>query len=115
MVSRACIKHRAVMMGIATGDMPEVALIWAVQRREGSNECFGQGLGCKKKECSWRRACVALDFYADVRLPIGQGTACRGQQGPRFAEKTKRTAGFVERVLAVAGKLEPVPTVSGVS
>lgn len=72
MVSAEQIKHRAMMMAIATGDMPNVELIWAVQRREGSLACFGRGDGCKNRSCKWRLQCIALDFYGDTKLPIAE-------------------------------------------
>lgn len=60
------------MMGVKTGDMPEVDLIWAIQHNEGSEMCFGQGYQCKNRDCRWRDQCIALDFYDDMRLPIAQ-------------------------------------------
>ena len=57
-------------MGIATGDMPDVEFIWAVQRTEDSDVCFGQGNGCTRRNCRWRARCVALDFFADYTLPM---------------------------------------------
>jgi len=63
MISRVMIRDRAVRMAIATGDMPEVDLIWAVQKTEGNQPCFGQGLGCAHLDCRWRGKCTALDFH----------------------------------------------------
>ena len=63
MVSRERIKNQAVMMGIETGDMPEVDYIWEVQRYEGRESCFGQGIGCVKTNCHWRESCLALSFH----------------------------------------------------
>ena len=73
MLSKEAIKFRAVKMGIATGDMPDVEFVWSVQRAEGVEECFGQGLTCQRKMCSWRKNCVALDFFADSPVPVLSG------------------------------------------
>jgi|GEM_PF-1404785 len=59
------VKHRAVMMGIRTGDMPEVEFIWSVQESEGMKACFGQGRDCLEVGCNWRKQCQALEFYAN--------------------------------------------------
>jgi len=65
MLSRAAIKNKAVLMGIQTGDMPDVEFIWAVQKAEGNEACFGDGLTCGKRSCRWRKQCLALDFFGD--------------------------------------------------
>lgn len=78
MTPREEIKHRAFMMGIASGDMPNVDLIWSLQKVEGFQDCFGQGLHCKTKHCKWRSRCIALDFYADTPLPIARAAASPG-------------------------------------
>ena len=116
MVPRESIKHRAVMMGVATGDMPDVDVIWATQRLEGEKECFGQAIGCSDKGCKWRRHCAALDFYADVRLPVVAAAAVKREQ-MRIGQDSQEEEvdGFVDRECATAGTLEPVPTVSGAS
>ena len=72
MFSTEQIKHRAMMMGILTGEMPDVQFIWSVQTAEGSNPCFGQGQDCKQVDCRWRRKCRALDFYQDATLPTSR-------------------------------------------
>ena len=56
------------MMGICTGDMPEVEFIWETQRNEKHKECFGQGASCSQPDCRWRRYCTALDSYAETTL-----------------------------------------------
>lgn len=58
------------MMGIATGDMPNVDLIWALQQQEGFEACFGSGRHCPARNCHWRKSCLALDFHENIRLPI---------------------------------------------
>jgi hypothetical protein len=63
MLSKEIIHDRALRMGIATGDMPEVDFIWAVQKSEGNQSCFGQSSGCLSLNCRWRNNCVALEFY----------------------------------------------------
>jgi len=68
MIANETIKHRATIMAISTGEMPNVELIWYRQRSEGSTECFGRGLGCQRKDCFWRRDCLALDFFSDMTL-----------------------------------------------
>jgi len=73
MLSEECIKHRALMMGIHTGDMPDAEFIWSFQKAEGKSPCFGQGRGCNQSQCIWRRKCLALDFYAHVKLPMWEG------------------------------------------
>jgi len=70
MLSKEAIKFRAVRMGVSTGDMPDVDFIWSVQRGEGADECFGQGLTCQNKICCWRKDCKALDFFADLPEPV---------------------------------------------
>ena len=70
MLSDQSIKHRALMMGIYTGDMPDVDFIWAVQKFEEGKMCFGMGYGCREKDCRWRNKCLALDLYDKIRLPV---------------------------------------------
>ena len=97
------IKHRATMMGIKSGKMPDVGFIWAVQRAENISECFGQGLGCQVKNCRWRIQCRALDFYADLSLPIAP-------EARRVQSRPPRT--IVECEAAPAEALESNPTAS---
>ena len=66
MVTKDMVKHLAVMMAVRTGDMPNVDLIWARQRAEGYQDCFGQGLGCVLRHCLYRWQCLALDFFSDL-------------------------------------------------
>ncbi|MCK4628854.1 MAG: hypothetical protein KAT56_07600 [Sedimentisphaerales bacterium] len=75
MLSVADIKHRAISMGICTGQMPDVEFIWSVQRAEGNKPCFGQGKGCRNRECIWRRKCLSLSYFAEVALPLREGLA----------------------------------------
>jgi hypothetical protein len=65
MFSREAIKNKAVLMGIQTGEMPDVDFIWSVQKTEGNDLCFGNGLTCTNRSCRWRKQCVALDFFVD--------------------------------------------------
>ncbi|MBN2212294.1 MAG: hypothetical protein JW709_12930 [Sedimentisphaerales bacterium] len=74
MFNRQQIRQRAYMMGIATGDMPNVDLIWAAQEHEGHQACFGNGRHCAARHCRWRKSCLALDFHADHRLPIARSS-----------------------------------------
>ena len=66
------IKSRALMMAITTGNMPDVDFILAVQKSEHQPACFGQGQSCTKERsqaCRWRKECLALDHFADVKFP----------------------------------------------
>ena len=67
-LSKQEIRHRAVKMGIATGNMPSVDLIWAIQKMENFAECFGKGVDCPNKGCRWRNTCLALDLYSNTSL-----------------------------------------------
>lgn len=58
------VKHRALMMGVQTGEMPDVDLIWSVQTADGHGRCFGQAADCWDTGCHWRPQCLALDEYA---------------------------------------------------
>ena len=63
------VKNRATLMAIQTGNMPDVELIWSVQRFEGHEECFGQRGYCwRRKACHWGRACGQLAEVEDNRL-----------------------------------------------
>jgi len=101
-------------MGIATGDMPDVEFIWSVQRSEGSRECFGQGLGCQERGCSWRAKCMALDFFAEMSLASLAGWANQEDKARRrsMSEQRSDTAieinCFEQRVAVQAGTLELV-------
>ena len=70
MVSKACVKNQALMMGVATGDMPDVDFVWLKQRAEGGEACFGQSRDCTRRDCRWRAQCVALDFFANTHLAL---------------------------------------------
>ena len=80
MTSREIIQDRAIRMGIATGDMPEVEFIWRIQEAEGHQPCFGQSEDCQSPDCRWREACRALNGFEDEVLA---GAGFRGQF-PRF-------------------------------
>ena len=70
-------RNCALVMGILTGDMPNVDLIWASQTAEGHLRCFGQGLNCQEVTCPWRSQCLPLDGYTDADLP---GACCSPQE-----------------------------------
>ena len=72
MFDRREIRHRAYLMGVDTGNMPNVDIIWAFQELEGSQACFGNGRHCSARHCRWRKSCLALDFHADHALPLAQ-------------------------------------------
>ncbi len=74
MVPSREIRQRAFMMGIRTGQMPNVDLIWNFQAAEGFAPCFGQGRNCDHRDCQWHKSCVALDFFAEGDLPITPAT-----------------------------------------
>jgi len=101
-------------MGIATGDMPDVEFIWSVQRFEGSQVCFGRGIGCRENSCCWRIKCLALDFFAEMSLSTLAGrpkqeekARRRSISGDRSETAVKQTC-FEERVPVQAGTLELV-------
>jgi len=104
------IKNRALMMGITTGDMPDVDFIWSVQKSEGKDVCFGQGLNCLSKNCHWYKKCRALDFFADVSFPVRPPSNHEERIQPLSASaKNDNTDNlFVGRVKTQAGKLEVV-------
>lgn len=56
-----------MMMGVETGDMPEVDYIWEVQHFDGHEACFGRGVGCVNLQCRWRQSCLSLSFYINRR------------------------------------------------
>lgn len=74
MVPTKTVKHRAVLMGIKTGDMPEVDFIWSAQKGLGHDACFGQGSECQDHTCRWRSQCCSLDKFADS----AQRVTCAG-------------------------------------
>ena len=114
MLTEETIKFRAMKMGIATGDMPDVEFIWSVQRSEGSRVCFGQGIDCRENGCSWRAKCLALDFFAEISLSALAGrpkqeekVRLRPMSGDR-SETAVKLPCFTERVPVQAGTLELV-------
>jgi hypothetical protein len=68
LLSKQEIRHRAVKMGITTGNMPSVDLIWNIQNIDNHAECFGKGEGCPNQDCQWRSKCLALDLYSQTSL-----------------------------------------------
>lgn len=62
-------RHCALMMGVLTGDMPDVDLIWASQDDDQHRRCFGQGANCDEFNCPWRDQCTSLETFADADLP----------------------------------------------
>ena len=92
MIAKEEIRHRALMMGISTGDMPSVDLIWNIQQDEHNQACFGDGQGCLQRKCRWRRYCRALDFFADVSLPLA------GREENVKVEKEHRTTKTVVEI-----------------
>jgi hypothetical protein len=62
------VKHRAMVMAVQTGNMPDVDLIWSVQRFEGNRECFGQRGYCwQRKMCKWGGICGQLAEVKEIR------------------------------------------------
>lgn len=114
MQTKEGIKFRAMKMGIATGDMPDVEFIWSVQRSEGSRECFGRGLGCQERNCRWRVRCLALDFFAEQSLPSLAGWPKKEEAAGRSSKSDGKDNlavtinRFGERVPVQAGTLELV-------
>jgi hypothetical protein len=89
MLSRAAIKNKAVLMGIQTGDMPDVDFIWAVQRAEGHESCFGNGLTCSNRSCRWRKQCVAMDFFGDQSVIAISAKVVETQRKGKIKENVK--------------------------
>jgi hypothetical protein len=61
MISKEEIRFKAVKMGIATGQMSNADLIWAIQRDDLHTECFGGIADCHNRDCRWQVQCIALD------------------------------------------------------
>ena len=102
MLSVDDIKHRAVLMGICTGQMPDVEFIWSVQRVEGGVPCFGQGRGCCSRGCIWRQKCLLLSYFAEVALPAQEGLAEHTTQEKMRDKRTREPMvreGVRERVV----------------
>ena len=57
MISKREIKDHAIRMGIATGNMPNMELLWMRQSDDGESECFGRVPDCMKPGCSWQHPC----------------------------------------------------------
>jgi hypothetical protein len=57
MISKREIKYHATRMGIATGNMPNMELLWMKQSDDGESECFGRVPDCMKPDCSWQHPC----------------------------------------------------------
>lgn len=107
MASRDVIKYRAVKMGIATGCMPNVELIWAVQRSEGITVCFGQGQNCSKDNCRWRDECLELENYVESHPVSVKDLTEKAYKKPAKTIKARTIAGYiVEREPASAGTIE---------
>jgi len=93
-------------MGIATGQMPNVELIWSVQRSEGQEECFGRGLDCTKGRCRWREQCLSLDFFARSSLTSLLHMSERdGIKASNTDKVRNKGSGYVEREPVSAGAL----------
>ena len=90
MLSMDDVKHRAILMGICTGQMPDVEFIWSVQRVEGGAACFGQGRGCCNRGCIWRRKCLPLSYFAEVALPVQEGLTEHTTQEKKRDKETVR-------------------------
>ena len=116
MVSAESVKYRAMVMGVCTGDMPDVSLIWSIQLRDGTRRCFGQGFGCQNSRCRFRQQCLALDFFADVRLPLSRSAGAPAPDSTAVPGTTRLECDlFVGRDCASAGALRPSAMASGVS
>ena len=116
MISQEAIKHRALMMALATGNMPEVGFIWKVQHAEGRQACFGQGAECIQEGCRWRTCCVTLEHCEDLRLPIAPMWRRQRPVGtPATARKETIVQSFVGQRSAPAGARREHLKVSGVA
>jgi hypothetical protein len=65
-ITREEVKQRAMKMGVTTGNMPSVDLIWKIQQQEQHQTCFGQGQGCFQRDCYWWKQCLTLDSFANT-------------------------------------------------
>jgi len=57
MISKREIKDHAIRMGIATGNMPNMELLWMRQWDDGGSDCFGRVPDCMKPDCPWQHPC----------------------------------------------------------
>ncbi|MBN1766515.1 MAG: hypothetical protein JW860_14770 [Sedimentisphaerales bacterium] len=119
MLTKDSIKHRAIVMAINTGQMPEVEIIWSLQKQAGQSQCFGQDRECSNNKCIWYSQCRALVFYADARLPVGEGERAQEQseaQKGKSRDKERVTKfqcrPFVARTSFPAGTREDIATQS---
>jgi len=108
MISPEAVKFRAVKMGIATGGMPNVDLIWARQKSEGQGVCFGQGRTCLKQQCRWRCECRALDFFAKTPISSLMSRENRAEKSlTKSVDPTHNTEYIVAREPEPAGQRKP--------
>ena len=54
------IREKAVRLGVRTGWMPNVDLIWRWQAHEGFRTCFGEFQAGCNPDCRWRNDCVQV-------------------------------------------------------
>jgi hypothetical protein len=64
LISKREIKDHAIRMGIATGTMPNMELLWRRQGEDGGSECFGRMPACIKSGCPWQNPCRQFLSYA---------------------------------------------------
>ena len=58
--------NQAVNLGIRTGDMPNISLIWAFQQSEEQEQCFGRIENCNGSNCRWHNQCKRLTSEQQV-------------------------------------------------
>ena len=108
MISPEAVKFRAVKMGIATGEMPNVDLIWARQKLDDQDVCFGQGLTCSNQQCRWRGECRALDIFADMPISAFMVRKNRAEKSlTRSVDTTHNKEYIVAREPEPAGQRKP--------
>lgn len=69
MRSKQEIKYRAIQMGIATGTMPDLELMWWIQRDDQHVECFGRISGCSEADCPLRYPCRHFMSFTETKNP----------------------------------------------
>lgn len=52
-------KQRARIVGLETGKIGMMELIWKIQEREGNTTCFRRQRSCAEALCCWQAACGA--------------------------------------------------------
>ena len=63
-------RDRAIRRAIATGQLPNIDLIHAIQKSEGYRQCFGRcRSSCPEMICRWHTDCMALASFKPAPVP----------------------------------------------